>query len=279
MPTDYTMIDTWSCHHHYRLSAIAPRPSPLDPRPPPPRAMPEIIGAVVVAAGSSRRMAGVDKLWLPIAGRPLLEHTLGALAAIPALTRIVLVVSAEGHRRVDERRASAPWTTLHAVVTGGAERADSVVAGLQALGACDLVLIHDGARPLVTAELVRAGLDTARAHGAAIPALPVTDTIKQVDAAGRIIATPDRATLRAVQTPQVFRYDLLVAAYQAAGARRAASTDDAMLLERIGHPVATYPGDPRNIKVSTPADVPLVELYLREVESGTSNVESNHANQ
>ncbi len=236
--------------------------------------MAEVIGAVVVAAGSSRRMAGVDKLWLPLAGRPLLEHTLRALTAIPELTRIALVVSPEGRRRVDEQRALPPWDALHAVVEGGVERADSVLAGLTALGLCDFVLIHDGARPLVTAVLVRAGLAAARAHGAAIPALPVTDTIKQVDAAGRIVATPDRATLRAVQTPQVFRYDLLVAAYAAAGLERSASTDDATLLERIGHPVATYPGDPRNIKVSTPADVPIAEVYLSEVGSRKSEVGS-----
>ncbi len=226
--------------------------------------MPEIIGAIVVAAGSSRRMAGADKLWLPIAGRPLLEHTLRALVAIPELTRIVLVVSADGRRRVDERLGAAPWDALYAVVEGGAERADSVYAGLLALGACDLVLIHDGARPLVTPGLVRSGLAAARRHGAAIPALPVTDTIKRVDATGRIVATPDRATLRAVQTPQVFRHDLLLAAYETAGLERAASTDDAMLLERNGHPVYTYPGDPRNVKVSTPADLPLVSLYLTE---------------
>jgi 2-C-methyl-D-erythritol 4-phosphate cytidylyltransferase len=232
--------------------------------------MPEVIGVVVVAGGGSRRMAGVDKLWLPVAGRPLLEHTLLALVALPELTRVVLVVSPDGRRRVAERRASAasaasaPWDALHAVVDGGAERADSVYAGLRALGACDLVLIHDGARPLVTPELVRAGLTAARRHGAAVPALPVTDTIKRVDEAGRIVATPDRAALRAVQTPQVFRHDLLLAAYEAAGAERAASTDDATLLEQGGHPVYTYPGDPRNIKVSTPADLPLVSLYLTE---------------
>lgn len=223
-----------------------------------------MIGAIVVAAGSSRRMGGVDKLWLPVAGRPLLEHTLTALTAIPEIARIVLVLSPDGRRRVAELGATAPWNAVHAAVEGGTERADSVYTGLRALGACDLVLIHDGARPLVTAELVRAGLAAARLHGAAIPALPVTDTIKVVDAEGRIVATPNRASLRAVQTPQIFRYDLLLAAHEAAGADRATHTDDAMLLERIGHPVSTYPGDPRNIKVSTPADVPLVTLYLSD---------------
>ena len=97
-----------------------------------------------------------------------------------------------------------------------------------------------------------------------MPALPVVDTIKTVDAGGHVVATLDRGTLRAVQTPQVFRYDLLLQAYEAAGPARCGCTDDAMLLERLGLPVATFPGDPRNIKVSTPEDLPLVGLYLQQ---------------
>ncbi len=226
--------------------------------------MTETIGAIVVAAGGSRRMAGLDKLWLPLDGLPLLGHTLAALAAVPEIARLVVVLSADGQGRLEPLRGEPPWSSIDAVVTGGAERADSVYAGLRALGPCDVVLIHDGARPLVTPALVRLGLAAARRHGAAIPALPVTDTIKRIDVHGVIVDTPDRATLRAVQTPQIFRYDLLLRAYQEAGAARAAYTDDALLVERLGHPVATYPGDPRNIKVSTPADIPLVRLYFQE---------------
>lgn len=226
--------------------------------------MAERIGAIVVAAGGSRRMGGVDKLWLPLAGRPLLEHTVGALAAVDEVTRLAVVASPEGLRHLAERRATRPWSAIDLLVEGGAERADSVYAGLCALGDCELVLIHDGARPLVTAALVRMGLEAARRHGAAIPALPVSDTIKAVDAQGRIVATPDRSTLRAVQTPQVFRYELLRRAYEEAGPARAACTDDAMLLERLGLPVYTFPGDPHNLKVSTPADLPLVRLYLEQ---------------
>jgi 2-C-methyl-D-erythritol 4-phosphate cytidylyltransferase len=226
--------------------------------------MAERVGAVVVAAGSSRRMGGVDKLWLPLAGLPLLGHALARLGGVEEIGQLVVVASAEGVQRLDGLRdtAAAPWNRVTATVVGGKERLDSVYAGLLALEPCDLVLVHDGARPLVTAELVRAVLAAARTHGAAIPALPVTDTIKAVDGDGFIVATPDRATLRAVQTPQGFRYDLLRRAHEAAGPDRASCTDDAMLLERAGLPVATVEGDPHNLKVSTPADLPLIALYL-----------------
>jgi 2-C-methyl-D-erythritol 4-phosphate cytidylyltransferase len=222
------------------------------------------VGAIVVAAGASRRMGGQDKLWLALGDLPLLGHTLAALATVAEIDQLVVVSSPDGLRRLADLRAREPWCAVDTLVEGGVERPDSVYAGLLALNPCDLVLVHDGARPLVTPELVRLGLAAAREHGAAVPALPVVDTIKTVDAGGYVVATPDRATLRAVQTPQVFRYDLLLEAYEAAGPARSGCTDDAMLLERLGLPVATFPGDPHNIKVSTPADLPLVMLYAHE---------------
>jgi 2-C-methyl-D-erythritol 4-phosphate cytidylyltransferase len=222
------------------------------------------IGAIVVAAGASRRMGGQDKLWLPLGDLPLLGHTLAALAAVTEIDQLVVVSALDGLRRLADLRARQPWCVVDTLVEGGAERPDSVYAGLLALDPCDFVLVHDGARPLVTPHLVRLGLVAARDHGAAVPALPVVDTIKTVDAGGYVVATPERATLRAVQTPQVFRYNVLLHAYEAAGPARSGCTDDAMLLERLGLPVATFPGDPRNIKVSTPADLPLVTLYLHE---------------
>src|SRR5437588_3528239 len=222
------------------------------------------VGAIVVAAGASRRMGGQDKLWLPLGELPLLGHTLAALAAVAEIDQLVVVTSADGLRRLADLRARQPWCVVDTLVEGGTERPDSVYAGLRALDPCDLVLVHDGARPLVTPELVRLGLAAAREHGAAVPALPVVDTIKTVDAGGHVVATLDRGTLRAVQTPQVFRYDLLLRAYEAAGPARSGCADDAMLLERLGLLVATFPGDPRNVEVSTPPDLPLVTLYLHE---------------
>jgi 2-C-methyl-D-erythritol 4-phosphate cytidylyltransferase len=222
------------------------------------------VGAIVVAAGASRRMGGQDKLWLPLGDLPLLGHTLAALAAVAEIDQLVVVSSPHGLRRLEDLRARQPWCVVDTLVEGGVERPDSVYAGLRALDPCAFVLVHDGARPLVTPHLVRLGLAAAREHGAAVPALPVVDTIKTVDARGYVVGTPDRGTLRAVQTPQVFRYDLLLEAYEAIGPARSGCTDDAMLLERLGLPVATFPGDPRNVKVSTPADLPLVKLYLSQ---------------
>ncbi len=220
------------------------------------------MAAVVVAAGASRRMGGIDKLWLDVDGKPLLAYTLDALASITAITRIVVVLSAHGLERVSALRDAAPWNRVAAYVPGGAERADSVYAGLRVLGACDIVLIHDGARPLVTSTLVEDGITAALVHGAAIPAIPITDTVKQVNAHGVVVATPDRAVLRTVQTPQVFRLDVLHRAHEEAGLERRLCTDDAMLLERLGMTVATFRGDPLNVKVSTPDDLPLLRCLM-----------------
>src|SRR5690348_15984369 len=135
----------------------------------------ERIAAIVVAAGSSRRMGGQDKLWLPVAGLPLLGHSLAALGGLSEIGQLVVVATAESIERLGHLRAQPPWDAVTGLVIGGAERPDSVYAGLQALDPCDLVLIHDGARPCLSAALVRAGIAAARAYGAAVPALPVAD--------------------------------------------------------------------------------------------------------
>ncbi len=227
----------------------------------------ERVGAVVVAAGSSRRMGGVDKLWLPLGELPLLARTIANLTRAAEIEQVVVVSTPEGIERVESLRAEPPWNRITRLVVGGRERPDSVYAGLVALGSCDLVLVHDGARPLVAPALVARVLEATRRYGAAVPALAVTDTVKEVDAGGFIVATPDRARLRAVQTPQGFRYELLRRAHEQAGSARATCTDDAMLLERAGLPVATVDGDPRNLKVSTPADLPLIALYMQSHEA------------
>src|ERR671935_710543 len=221
------------------------------------------VGAIVVAAGASRRMGGQDKLWLALGDLPLLGHTLAALAAVAEIDQLVVVSSPDGLRRLADLRAKQPWCVVDTLVEGGAERPDSVYAGLRALDPCEFVLVHDGARPLVTPELVRLGLAAAREHGAAVPALPVVDTIKTVDAGGYVVATPDRATLRAVQTPQVFRYDLLLKAYEAAGPARSGCTDDAMLLERLGLPVATCPRCRCPRRCASPPTWPLRSMIAR----------------
>jgi 2-C-methyl-D-erythritol 4-phosphate cytidylyltransferase len=217
------------------------------------------VGAVIVAAGRSTRL-GQDKLFLDLAGRPVLARSLAAFEACRAVTSIVLVLNESnreaGLRLVGEARLSK----VRRIVEGGERRQDSVLAGLLALGPHDLVAIHDGARPLVTPELIGRGIAAARATGAAIPGVPVKDTVKVVGTGEIVEETPERASLRAIQTPQVFRYDLLLAAYREASA---AVTDDAALVEAQGHRVLVYPGTYDNLKITTVEDLALAEALLR----------------
>lgn len=225
------------------------------------------VWGVVVAAGSSRRMAGIDKIRAEVAGRPLLAWSVEALAAAPGIAGIVIVASAEG---VAEIRAAA-WLppSVRAVVPGGARRHESVAAGIAALGPDaaddDLVLVHDGARPLVSPELVARAIDAAARHGAAIPVVPVAETLKRIDD-DRVTGTVDRDGLGAAQTPQAFRVGLLRAAFERfppAGAET--WTDEAALMEACTIPVHAFPGDPANLKVTVPGDLERVAATL-EVE-------------
>jgi 2-C-methyl-D-erythritol 4-phosphate cytidylyltransferase len=216
------------------------------------------VGAIIVAAGSSRRMAGTDKLWIELGGWPLLARTIAAIAAHASIGQVVVVSSRDTLDRVEPLRGVAPWTCVSQWVLGGDTRQDSVYQGLQTLQPCDMVLVHDGARPLVRCDVIERGIAAASEHGAAIAAVPVTDTVKLIDADERIVATPDRAALRAAQTPQVFSWPIIHEAYARVGAARAECTDDAAVLELAGIPVYTFPGDATNIKVSTPADVSVV---------------------
>jgi 2-C-methyl-D-erythritol 4-phosphate cytidylyltransferase len=219
---------------------------------------PAAVGAIIVAAGSSRRMGGADKLWIDLDGQPLLARAIAAIAALPALAELVVVGGPETLSRAAELTGQFPWSRVDRWVPGGATRQDSVYQGLEALGPHPLVLVHDGARPLVRLETLERGVAAAKMHGAALAAVPVTDTIKVVDAEERVRATPERTALRAAQTPQVFAGPLLRQAYARVGAARAGCTDDAAVVELAGLPVYTFPGERDNIKVSTPADLVLV---------------------
>jgi len=236
---------------------------------------PVVADAVVVAAGQSSRMEGVDKTEALLGGRPLLAWSLDAIAAAPEVERIVVVLDEQ--RASETSRAWPAWfpTKVIAAVAGGAERQQSVAAGVRALEAApspsdrrdsgEIILIHDGARPLVSSALVSAVAQAAAAHGAALPILPIVDTVKRVEAAvdgadrGTVGPTVDRSGLAAAQTPQGVRRELLTRAYIAfppdAGP---AFTDEASLLEACAIPVASVPGEPRNLKVTRPADLALV---------------------
>ncbi|MDO8483412.1 MAG: 2-C-methyl-D-erythritol 4-phosphate cytidylyltransferase [Candidatus Limnocylindrales bacterium] len=230
--------------------------------------------AIVVAAGGSTRMDGTDKLVAELAGRPLLAWTLEAISAAPEVERILVVTSAG---RVVEV-AESPWLpgSVVDVVAGGSRRQESVHAGFVALDRFEpdergVVLIHDGARPLVTRALVgKVAVETAR-HGAAIPILPIAETLKRID--GDVVGeTVERTGLGAAQTPQGVRRDLLRAAYQRFPADGPETwTDEAALLEAIGVPVRVVPGDPVNLKVTVPDDLARAEAILtgaRSVRTG-----------
>ena len=233
--------------------------------------------AVVVAAGASRRMGGVDKLAVPVAGRPLLHWTLAALRASGTVDRLVLVTAAD---RVDAQREDPRLAGLVTAVTGGgATRQQSVAAGVRWLQAADPdgtdrpVLVHDGARPLVSPALVAAVAAATAAHGAAIPVLPIAETVKRVGD-GRVLETVDRSSLAAAQTPQGVRRRLLLGAWATFppdGDRE--FTDEAALLEACRLPVHALPGDPANLKVTLPDDLRRVELALAP---GTARVGFGH---
>jgi len=217
------------------------------------------VGVVIVAAGASRRMAGVDKTWAVVRGQPLVAHTVAAFERSPHISVITLVVAAERLGDAHDLITASPPTQRYIVVAGGARRRDSVLAGLAALPEdCTLAMIHDGARPLVTEAIILAGLHAVAATGAATAGVPVKDTIKRVDNAGLVVETPDRAALYAIQTPQVFDRALILAAHQAADPALDAP-DDALLAEALGHEVRIFPGAYTNLKITTPDDLAIVE--------------------
>ena len=221
-------------------------------------------GAVIVAAGRSSRMGGVDKVFASLAGRPLLCHALGVFEAAPEVETIVLVTAAD--RMDDARRAVAPFrfVKLASICAGGERRQDSVRVGLEQLGHVDVVVIHDAVRPMVTAEMIRVGLIEVAETGAAIAAIPAVDTLKEADSDGNVIRTIPRERLWAVQTPQVFDYELLLEAHLK---WREDVTDDAMLIEALGRRIKLFLGSPRNIKVTTPDDLVIAEALLAPGDS------------
>ena len=220
-------------------------------------------GAVVVAAGSSRRMGLRDKTVELLRGKLVVAWVLSALAAVPAIEQIVVVTGAGNEGAVASAIGGCPFRGRVATCPGGATRAASVAAGVAALDEqVDLVLVHDAARPLVTTAMCVDGIHRAEVCGAAVAAVPVSDTIKRVDAAHRVIETLPRDELYAVQTPQVFRREWLEAAYRACPDGFTWATDEAALLERAGFTVEVFPGSSENLKLTTPTDLLVAEALL-----------------
>lgn len=219
--------------------------------------------AVVIAAGGSgRRMGGARKQFAELLGEPILLRALRPFLEHPAVTCAVVALPPE---HVDSPPAWLAGLDERVVlVAGGAERGDSVRHGLDAVPeSVDVVLVHDAARPLVTRDVIDRALAAAAGGVGAVAALPVADTLKEVDAIGRIVRTPDRARLWAAQTPQAFPRALLADAYRRAAAEGVRATDDAALVERYGGTVVVVEGAAENLKVTRPADMILAEALLR----------------
>jgi 2-C-methyl-D-erythritol 4-phosphate cytidylyltransferase len=230
-------------------------------------------GVVVVAAGKGSRMGTAEsKQYLPLRDKPILVHTLEAFERMEPVGAIVLVVGAGDVARCEELVRRHGLAKVTAVVSGGAERQESVRKGLHALPhGTEWAAVHDGVRPFVTAERAHACFREAQRTGAAVLAVPVKDTIKIVDPSGHIQSTPDRRSLWAIQTPQAFRLDLLLEAHERAAADKFLGTDDSMLVERLGVPVSVVESDYTNIKITTPEDMLWAETILtyREGEKRT----------
>ncbi len=223
---------------------------------------PKACGAVIVAAGSASRMGGIDKVMAPLQDEPMIVHTVRAFENCDVIKEIVVVTRQDLILPITGLCKNFKKVT--AVVAGGADRPDSVQQGLNALSKkVKLAAIQDGARPLITPQVIDRTVRAAHSYGAAAPAVPVKDTIKVVQG-GIVTDTPDRKTLQAVQTPQVFDIDLLRGALKKAKEDNAEITDDCSAVERMGMSVKIVEGDERNIKVTTPMDLKIAQLLMEE---------------
>ena len=219
-------------------------------------------GAVIVAAGSASRMGGIDKVMADLGGEPMILRTVRAFQNCDAIASIVIVTREDLIQPI--AGLCRDMKKVVAVVAGGGSRQESVHLGLNALPkGTKLAAVHDGARPLISGQVIDRVVRAANTYGAAAPAIPVKDTIKVVSG-GLVKETPDRATLQAVQTPQVFDFDLLRGALKKAETDGASVTDDCSAVERTGMKIKIVEGDERNLKVTTPMDLKIAELLLEE---------------
>ena len=221
-------------------------------------------GAVIVAAGNASRMGGIDKVMAELAGEPMIVRTVRTFQQSDAIKEIVIVTRPD--LIVPITNLCKNFDKVRMVVAGGASRQESVGMGLNSFSdKIKLVAIHDGARPLISLEVIDRAVRAANSYSAAAPAIPVKDTIKVVRG-GVVDHTPDRATLQAVQTPQVFDLDLIRGALKQAELNGSAVTDDCSAVELMGMSVKIVEGDERNIKVTTPMDLKIAEMLLEEMK-------------
>jgi len=218
------------------------------------------LGAVIVAAGTGQRMAGINKLFATLGGKPLLAWSVDICQRYSLVQQIVLVLNDEDLARGQRLKKERGWSKV-TLCPGGSRRQDSVREGLSQIKECDWVMIHDGARPFLTSDLIGDGLKVVGKTGAAVAAVPVKDTIK-VAADERLVGgTLQRDRLWAAQTPQIFSFDVITKAYEDLATE---ATDDAAAVELLGYKVQLYMGDYKNIKVTTTEDLALASIIAGE---------------
>jgi 2-C-methyl-D-erythritol 4-phosphate cytidylyltransferase len=212
--------------------------------------------AIIVAAGSSKRM-GQDKIFAEIEGKPLIARVIDTCQQASEISEIVLVFNSNNIDAGKELCSRMNWTKVKAICTGGDRRQDSVQQGLNKIPNCEWVLIQDGARPFITTEIITRGITAAAETGAAIAAVPVKDTIKQGDKNQIVIKTLERNSLWAIQTPQIYRFDIISEAYKNI---KDDVTDDAAMVEKLGYKVKIFMGSYNNIKITTQEDMIMAKI-------------------
>jgi 2-C-methyl-D-erythritol 4-phosphate cytidylyltransferase len=220
------------------------------------------VAAIIAAAGRSERMQGVDKIFTLLGNRPVLARTVYPFECHPLIDRIIVVINPDRVAAAERLAANEKWRKVTDIVPGGERRQDSVMKALERLeNDVHWVVVHDGARPMVRLSQIDDGIEAAQESGAAVCAVPITDTIKQISKSGFVESTLDREKLFAVQTPQVFRYDIIRKAYDSSA--ETSVTDDASLVENLGVPVKLFLGSYGNIKITTPESLTTAEMLWR----------------
>jgi len=228
-----------------------------------------MLGAIIVAAGGSRRM-GFDKLFAPIAGKSVLAHSINAFERADSVTEIILVARPDRHDEVGEILYRENFKKVRSIVAGGEHRQDSVGAGLEGLDeSARYVAVHDAARPLITPQQIERVYDVSRTHGAAASAEPVTDTLKRADVDLGVTGSVDRHQLFAMQTPQIFETKLLREAYRSVLDQNIVVTDEVSAVEWLGRKVALVVNEDFNFKITCPRDFLLAEFVLRQRAANT----------
>jgi len=222
------------------------------------------LGVIIVAAGKSERMGGVDKIFATLAGKTLLEWSVDTCQKCQLTQQIVIVLDKDKLKMGQELAKRKTWSKVTAICAGGHRRQDSVKEGLGRLSSCNWVMVHDGARPFLTTDLIQRGIETAIENkGAAIAAIPVKDTIKLVNDLWAVVETLPRSLLWAAQTPQIFSFELITRAYETLTCE---VTDDASAIEQLGHSVGIYFGSYSNIKIDTPEDLISAEVLSLKMD-------------